>query len=86
MGNLGLPSVFVLVVLLSLIPAVQAILNQFFPSTEYWYSALIVAILGAILKALQVTYGSSIPTGDAPAGAAGAPAPQGPGKLRRWLL
>jgi hypothetical protein len=55
--ELGLPSVFWLVLILGLIPGVQAVLEQFFPSTEYWYSALVVAVLGAVAKAVQVTYG-----------------------------
>ena len=33
---------------------VQAVLEQFFPATEYWYSALIVAVPGAIAKAIEV--------------------------------
>ena len=84
--EMGLPSVFWLVLILALIPAVQGILEQFFPATEYWYSALIVAILGAVAKAIQVTYGAA---GDgAPPGAAGdvRPAARADNKLRRWLL
>lgn len=88
--ELGLPSVFWLVLILALIPAVQGILEQFFPVTEYWYSALIVAILGALAKAIQVTYGGgdSAPTVAPPPGAAGdvQPVAKAPGKVRRWLL
>jgi hypothetical protein len=94
--EMGLPSVFWLVLILALIPAVQGILEQFFPATEYWYSALIVAILGAVAKAIQVTYGAAGngaagngAAGDgAPPGAAGdvRPAARADNKLRRWLL
>lgn len=88
--ELGLPSVFWLVLILALIPGVQMVLEQFFPATEYWYSALIVAILGAVAKAIQVTYGGNAPVGGMapPPGAAGDVQPMGkaPGKVRRWLL
>lgn len=89
--ELGLPSVFWLVLILALIPAVQGILEQFFPATEYWYSALIVAILGAVAKAIQVTYGGGASAGEMvapPPGAAGdvRPTVKAPGKVRRWLL
>lgn len=88
--ELGLPSVFWLVLILALIPGVQMVLKQFFPATEYWYSALIVAILGAVAKAIQVTYGDDLPTPVAgPPEAAAAPIGEmtaRPGKLRRWLI
>lgn len=88
--ELGLPSVFWLVLILALIPGVQMVLEQFFPATEYWYSALIVAILGAVAKAIQVTYGDGLPTSVAgPPEAAAAPIGEmtaRPGKLRRWLI
>ena len=89
-NDLGLPSVFCLVLILALIPAVQGILERFFPATEYWYSALIVAVLGAVAKAIQVTYGGGddASTAAPPPGAAGdvQPAVPAPGKVRRWLL
>lgn len=88
--DLGLPSVFWLVLILALIPGVQMVLEQFFPATEYWYSALIVAILGSVAKAIQVTYGGgAAPPVAPPPGAAAAPMSQGaarPGKMRRWLI
>ena len=36
-----LPGVVWVVLILALIPGVQAVLEQFFPSTEYWYLSLI---------------------------------------------
>ena len=45
-----LPGVVWVVLILALIPGVQAVLEQFFPATEYWYSALIVAVLGRLRR------------------------------------
>ena len=83
-----LPGVVWVVLILALIPGVQAVLEQFFPATEYWYSALIVAVLGAIAKAVEVWARQQGMTIETPAGAAGAPAPMAeqPSKVRRWLL
>lgn len=90
----GLPSVFWLVLILALIPGVQAVLEQFFPATEYWYSALIVAILGALAKAIQVwakQEGMTIEIdADTPL-PAGTTGPitlevEEPSKLQRWLF
>ena len=89
-----LPGVVWVVLILALIPGVQAVLEQFFPSTEYWYSALIVAVLGAIAKAIEVwarQQGMKIEIeqdGPMPAGDAGPIAleMEAPSKLRRWLV
>ena len=94
-----LPGVVWVVLILALIPGVQAVLEQFFPATEYWYSALIVAVLGAIAKAIEVwarQQGMSLPTMTnrevTPAGDVERAilyeihAPAAPSKMRRWLL
>lgn len=83
-----LPGVVWVVLILALIPGVQAVLEQFFPATEYWYSALIVAVLGALAKAIEVWAKQQGMTIETPAGAAGAPAPMAeqPSKVKRWLL
>lgn len=89
-----LPGVVWVVLILALIPGVQAVLEQFFPATEYWYSALIVAVLGAIAKAIEVwarQQGMKIEIeqdGPMPAGDAGPIVleMEAPSKLRRWLL
>ncbi len=89
-----LPGVVWVVLILALIPGVQAVLDQFFPSTEYWYSALIVAVLGAIAKAIEVwarQQGMKIEIeqdGPMPAGDAGPIVleMEAPSKLRRWLV
>lgn len=89
-----LPGVVWVVLILALIPGVQAVLEQFFPATEYWYSALIVAVLGAIAKAIEVwakQQGMTIEIdsdGPLPAGTTG-PIKlemEEPSKVRRWLL
>ena len=89
-----LPGVVWVVLILALIPGVQAVLEQFFPATEYWYSALIVAVLGAIARAIEVwarQQGMKIELeqdGPMPAGDAGPIVLEmaAPSKLRRWLL
>ena len=89
-----LPGVVWVVLILALIPGVQAVLEQFFPATEYWYSALIVAVLGAIAKAIEVwarQQGMKIEIeqdGPMPAGDAGPIVleMEAPSKMRRWLL
>ena len=89
-----LPGVVWVVLILALIPGVQAVLEQFFPATEYWYSALIVAVLGAIAKAIEVwalQQGMKIEIeqdGPMPAGDAGPIVleMEAPSKLRRWLV
>lgn len=90
----ALPGVVWVVLILALIPGVQGVLERFFPSSEYWYSALIVAVLGAIAKAIEVwarQQGMQIEVSDdAPTPAADVQpmviAVEPPGKLRRWLL
>lgn len=89
-----LPGVVWVVLILALIPGVQAVLEQFFPATEYWYSALIVAVLGSIAKAIEVwarQQGMKIEIeqdGPMPAGDAGPIVleMEAPSKMRRWLL
>ncbi len=89
-----LPGVVWVVLILALIPGVQAVLEQFFPATEYWYSALIVAVLGAIAKAIEVwahQQGMTIEIdsdGPLPAGDVGPITleMEEPSKVKRWLL
>ena len=89
-----LPGVVWVVLILALIPGVQAVLEQFFPSTEYWYSALVVAVLGSIAKAIEVwarQQGMQIEIDQSGVLPASDAAPiliemEAPSKLRRWLL
>lgn len=90
----ALPGVVWVVLILALIPGVQVVLEQFFPASEYWYSALIVALLGAIAKAIEVwarQQGMQIEVSDTTIAPAADVKPMvievaPPGKLRRWLL
>jgi hypothetical protein len=87
----ALPGVVWVVLILALIPGVQSVLERFFPSSEYWYSALIVALLGAIAKAIEVwarQQGMQIEVRDTTIAPAADVQPMAahPGKMRRWLL
>lgn len=93
------PNVISLVAMLGVIlPAVIAAISQQFPPEVYWWAALVVTVIGGVLKALQVWVSTSSastagPEGTlvAPAGAMGAPAPaaepaSASSKLRAILL
>jgi len=67
-----LPGAFWVALLLGIIPVVQSVLSQFFPDSQYWWSALLVGSLAALAKAVQVQ-ATKPPVVDAPPGAAGAP-------------
>lgn len=92
--KMSLPGVFWIVLLLALIPAIQTVLEQFFPATEYWYTALIVALLGAIAKAVEVWARKEYPGEiDLPDGAPRPAAAARPAETtaksspaRRWLM
>jgi hypothetical protein len=92
MSTNALPGVVWVVLILALIPGVQGVLERFFPSAEYWYSALIVAVLGAIAKAIEVwarQQGMQIEVSDGaptPLAALAASEVAPPGKLWRWLF
>jgi hypothetical protein len=94
MSASALPGVVWVVLILALIPGVQSVLERFFPSSEYWYSALVVAVLGAIAKAVEVwarQQGMTIELSDeGPTPAADAQpmaiTVEHPGRLQRWLL
>lgn len=82
------PNVVSLVAMLGVVlPAVILAISQQFPPEVYWWAALVVAVLGGVLKALQVWAGTGASTG-APAGAMGAPAApvEKPSKVRSVLL
>lgn len=93
-AQLGLPSVVWVVVILALIPGFQTILEQFFPSTEYWYSAVIVAILASVARGVQVwaqEQGIKIELEEGTPMPAASAQPmvlelKQPSKLRRWLI
>jgi len=91
MSSSSLPGVVWVVLLLTLIPGLQTVLERFFPSTDYWYSAVIVALLSAIAKAVEVWARREYPdlldeeiTPEADIQPMTLAAP--PGRWRRWLL
>lgn len=87
----NLPGFVWIVLILALIPPMQGIIEQFWPAADYYASAIVIALLGAVAKAIEVWARS---TGQLPTEAAGptpaaSPAPMGqeqPSKTRRFLL
>lgn len=93
MSTSALPGVVWVVIILALIPGVQSVLERFFPSTEYWYTALIIALLTSVAKGIEVwarQQGMKIEI-DEPTVPAAMAQPmsievQQPSNVRRWLL
>lgn len=87
--KINLPGVFWIVLILALIPAISAVLENFWPSSQYYVTALVVAVLGALAKAIQVwaeKTGELPPTdGPQPAATVNTYSEQ-PGKVSRFLL
>lgn len=52
--KINLPGIFWIILILALIPAVSAVIDQFWPASQYYVSAIIIAILAAIAKTLQI--------------------------------
>jgi amino acid permease len=95
MQSIPIPGAFWVALVAALVPALAAVLAQFFPESQYWWSPVIIAGLYAILKAIQVNVGkaASPPTPITPAAAARGVAPDGDvvapksrGKTASWLL
>lgn len=90
--KINLPGIFWIVLILALIPAVSAVIDQFWPSSQYYISAIVIAVLGALAKAIQVMLekgGDTLQIETPPAGAAAAPmqiAAEKPGKVARLLF
>ena len=89
--KINLPGIFWIVLILALIPAVSAVIEQFWPSSQYYVSAIVIAVLGALAKAIQVMLekGADTLIETPPAGAAAAPmqiAAKQPGKVARLLF
>lgn len=88
--KINLPGVFWIVLILALIPAISAVLENFWPSSQYYVTALVVAVLGALAKAIQMWAERSgeLPPSDGPQAAA-APTVNTysePGKAHRFLF
>lgn len=73
-----------------LIAAITPVVAQFYSVDQYFWSAMIVAIGGAIVAAINAyrTQQSAAQPGSQPPGAAGAPMPEAPQRsfVSRWLL
>lgn len=96
-----MPGVLPLVFFLFLVPAITPIIERFWPTSTTWWSALLVAVLGAAVSAGWLVYRKQLAKIDMPAPmAAAAPAPgddddytwqaaqpaQAAPTWRRWLL
>lgn len=90
-----LPGTFWIVLVVLLIPTLMPILQSVFPQSSYWWSAILVVILAAIAKTVEIVYRKQI--AKAMPTAAAAPAgdgdyttntwmPKQPGAVRTWLL
>ncbi len=62
--KVNLPGIFWLVLILALIPAVNAVIENFWPSSQYYVSAIVIAVLGALAKAIQVMLERSAKSAD----------------------
>lgn len=87
--KITLPGFVWIVLILALIPPLSAIIDQFWPAADYYTSAIVIALLGAVAKAIEVW---ARQTGQLPADAgpmpAASPAPMEPqrSKARRFLF
>lgn len=85
MSKYPLPGTLWVGFFLALVPAVSAVLAEYFPEAQYWWSPVIVTLLAATAKAIQVamTQPKTLPIADEPdaadlqlmAAAAAAPRP-----------
>jgi hypothetical protein len=54
MQSIPIPGAFWVALVAAVVPALAAVLAQFFPESQYWWSPVIIAGLYAIVKAVQV--------------------------------
>lgn len=64
------PGILPLVFFLFLVPAITPIIERFWPTATTWWSALLVAGLGAAASAFWLIYRKQLAKVDMPAGAA----------------
>lgn len=87
---MNIPGVAWVSLILILIPVVQSFVSMQWPEQSYAITALIVGVLGAVAKWLQMYFQPAPPQVlPMPDGVMGAPAPEPvkqPGKLRTWLV
>lgn len=78
------PNVLSLItMLLVVLPSVALAISQQFPEAEYWWAALVTAVIGGLVKGLQVWLGQKTAP---PAGLALDAAPERQASpVQRWL-
>jgi hypothetical protein len=89
-----LPGILPLAFFLFLVPALTPIIQQFWPTSTTWWSAILVAILGAASSAIWLVYRKQLAKADmpppgAPADVAGSTwdkAALQESTVRRWLM
>ena len=54
MKTFNIPGAFWVALVGAVVPAITLVLQQYFPEAQYWWTALAVALLAAIAKAVQV--------------------------------
>ncbi len=80
-----IPSVFWFVLIPALVAGLVPVLTAFFPPATVWWSAAAIAIMGAIVAAVQAWRDSQKVTPPAGVQADFAPMPQR-SFMRRWLI
>lgn len=85
---MNVPGVAWVGLILLLVPVIQTWVAMQWPEQSYAITALIVGVMGALTKWLQMYFTQTTEPAQPPPGAMGAPAPQAdkPGKLRTWLV
>jgi hypothetical protein len=61
------PGILPLVFFLFLVPALNPIIERFWPTAQYWWSAVLVAVLGAAASAGWLIYKKQLAKVDMPA-------------------
>ncbi len=58
--NVNIPGVFWVILIVILVPSLIPVLQQVFPSSTYMWSAIVVVVLAAIAKTVEVVYRKQI--------------------------
>lgn len=61
MNNMKIPSMLWVSILLILPPMLIPWIEQFFPTDSYWWSALVVVLLNALVLVVKANWGATIP-------------------------
>lgn len=54
------PGVFWIVLVVILVPTLIPVLERVFPESNYWWSAILVVVLAAVAKTLELVYRKEI--------------------------